>query len=159
MFNLLFPSLKISLYDRPFSPLNSQPLYSSIVTACIYLFTYLYIPKYNLLSPYKVTCMYVFRTDYLALDNQLVCTSLGRATAPVPPPAPLLAPPLARALSFTQLPVSLCRYKPMGFPCPQSDTFVDVAPVHLTHIWAAMLIRLYDGASGTIGRYDLTVKT
>lgn len=26
------------------------------------IYVYIYIPKYNLLSLYKVTCMYVFRT-------------------------------------------------------------------------------------------------
>lgn len=31
-----------------------------------------------LLSPYGVTCMYVFKVGDLVLDNQLVCTPLGK---------------------------------------------------------------------------------
>lgn len=38
--------------------------------------------------------MSIFTVEYLALDNQLVCSSLGRATFPSP--------------SFTHLPIVLC---------------------------------------------------
>jgi hypothetical protein len=31
------------------------------------------------MSPYNVACMYVFRDDHLAMDKQLVCSSLGIA--------------------------------------------------------------------------------
>ena len=42
-------------------------------------------------------CLYVcFQADHLALNNQLVCSSLGKATSP--------------ALSFTQLFIVLCVY-------------------------------------------------
>lgn len=30
------------------------------------------------------TCMYVFRVDHLTLDNQLLCSSLEKATSPTP---------------------------------------------------------------------------
>lgn len=36
----------------------------------------MYVPKYNLLGWYNITCMYVFRAKHLALDNQFVCSSL-----------------------------------------------------------------------------------
>lgn len=38
---------------------------------------YIHIPKYNLLSFSTVVCMCVFRADHLALDNQLLGSSLG----------------------------------------------------------------------------------
>ena len=52
--------------------------FSLIIIAFIYICIYMYIPKYSLLSPCDVTCMFVSRADHLALDNQLVCSSLGR---------------------------------------------------------------------------------
>jgi hypothetical protein len=33
----------------------------------------IFIPKYNLLSLYTVTCTDVFLADHLVLDNKLVC--------------------------------------------------------------------------------------
>lgn len=42
------------------------------------------VPKYNVLSVYNVVCMYVFRADHLTLDNQSVCSSLGKATSLAP---------------------------------------------------------------------------
>lgn len=39
---------------------------------------HIYIDKYNQLSLYNVTSMYVFRTDYLVLDNPVVRYSLRR---------------------------------------------------------------------------------
>lgn len=36
------------------------------------------------------TCMYVFRIDHLTLDNQLLCSSLEKATSPTPPPPAFL---------------------------------------------------------------------
>jgi hypothetical protein len=32
--------------------------------------------KYNMCSPYNVKCMYAFRTDWLALHNELMDSSL-----------------------------------------------------------------------------------
>lgn len=53
------------------------------------------------MNPYNVACRYVFKMDHLALDNQLVCSLLGKATSP--------------ALSFPQLLVVLCvEYKLHG---------------------------------------------
>lgn len=49
---------------------------------CICMRTY--IPKYNLLSLYNVTCMYLFRADCLPLNDQSVRSPLWR-TAPLPP--------------------------------------------------------------------------
>lgn len=36
----------------------------------------IYHSKYNLLSPYNVAYIHVFKTDALGLDNQLVCSPL-----------------------------------------------------------------------------------
>lgn len=36
------------------------------------------ISTYNLLSPYNVTCIYVFKVHHLALDNLLMFSFLGR---------------------------------------------------------------------------------
>lgn len=46
------------------------------------LYKYLYIPKYNLLSLCNVTYMCVFMADALALDNQLVYSSLEETFSP-----------------------------------------------------------------------------
>lgn len=59
-------------------------LFSLITIACTYIFVYTYIPKYTLLSPYDVACMCALRVAYLALDNQLECSSLGNTTSPTP---------------------------------------------------------------------------
>lgn len=52
------------------------------------------IPKYILFSPHKVSRVYVFKADHLALDNQLRCSSLEMTTSPDP--------------NFPQLSVVLC---------------------------------------------------
>lgn len=53
----------------------------------IYLYMYMIymymISKYNLLSPCTITCMYVFRSDYLALNKQCVLFS-GRLPLQAP---------------------------------------------------------------------------
>lgn len=85
---MLLPPL-CSLQTLPYILFHSPPKAWSfffINYYCIYIYIhiciclYRYILKYNLLSPYNVTCMCVFRTDCLALDNQLVCSSLGNNT-------------------------------------------------------------------------------
>lgn len=38
--------------------------------------------NYNLLSLYKVTCVYVLRTNHVILDNQLVSFYIGKAISP-----------------------------------------------------------------------------
>ena len=40
----------------------------------------MHIPKYKLFHLDNVTCVYVFVADRLVLDNQLACSSLGKAT-------------------------------------------------------------------------------
>lgn len=54
------------------------------VITCMYVYVYRHIPKYNLFSPRNVTCMYVFRAEHLALDKQLVCSSLGKTSSLAP---------------------------------------------------------------------------
>jgi hypothetical protein len=54
--------------------------------------THIYIIKYKLLSQY-VTCKYVFSADHLALDNQLICSSLEKAAT--------------TSANFSQLPIVL----------------------------------------------------
>lgn len=39
---------------------------------------------YSLLSQYTVTCMCVFRSDHLVLDNLTVSTPLGKTVSPTP---------------------------------------------------------------------------
>lgn len=76
----------------------------------------MYIPKYNLLNLCHATCMYVFRDDHLALDNQLVYSSLKRA---------YLVP------SSPQSPAVLCR---------GSRPRVHWCPLHSAHIWLVILV-------------------
>lgn len=40
------------------------------------------IHKYNLLSLYNITCVYIFMTEYLVWDDQSVCFSLGKTISP-----------------------------------------------------------------------------
>lgn len=44
----------------------------------------MYIPKYNQLSLYNVTYMYVFNADHLALDNKLVRSFLELVLSSAP---------------------------------------------------------------------------
>lgn len=53
-----------------------------LLKTCMY-FICIDIPKYNLLSLYNVNSLYVFKDDHLALDNQRVCSSLGRTNSVV----------------------------------------------------------------------------
>lgn len=41
-------------------------------------FICIYNPKYKQFRLYTVSRMYVFRADYLLLENQLVCSYLGK---------------------------------------------------------------------------------
>jgi hypothetical protein len=61
-------------------------LHQLLLQAFIHVFInfvclYTHIPKYFLLMLYTISCMYIFRIDHLAVDNQLVCSSLGRTTS------------------------------------------------------------------------------
>ena len=58
---------------------------------CVCVCTYIFL---NLLSLYSVTCVYVFRADHLVLDNQSLCSALGKTISP--------------ALSYPQPSVVLC---------------------------------------------------
>jgi hypothetical protein len=61
----------------------------------IYVYVYIYIySTYNPFIPYDLTCMYVLRAGCLAVNNQLLCSSLGKTPSPV--------------LSSPQLPIVLC---------------------------------------------------
>lgn len=71
------------------------------ICVCVYI----YIPRYNLVSPHNV--LYVVRADHLALNCQLAYSSLEKTTSPSP--------------SFAQLPVvpyvwlRPCRFSPIQF--------------------------------------------
>lgn len=41
---------------------------------CMHIYMFIYSTKYNLFNLHTATCMCVFRADYLALENQLVCS-------------------------------------------------------------------------------------
>lgn len=85
---------------------------------CMY-FICIDIPKYNLLSLYNVNCLYVFKDDHLALDNQRVCLSLGRTNSHAP--------------IFTQVPVIFCiGLRPPGLFPVNFGMFIGFVLVHLT---------------------------
>lgn len=66
----------------------------------------MYVFKYNMLTVYNVINMYVFRLEYLLLDNQLVCSSLEKTVS------------LPR--SIPSLPIILCvRLRFLAFPCSE----------------------------------------
>ena len=61
--------------------------FHQLLHACIYVCMYvciqIFISKYSLLSLYNVTCMNDFRYCHLLLDNQLVCSLLGKIISPI----------------------------------------------------------------------------
>lgn len=92
---------------------------SNYFYAYMYLYThtyiYIYILQNNCYVRLFVTCMYVFRNECLAVDNQLVHASLGKTICP--------------ALSFPWLTIVHC----VGLrPLVQFVKFIDVLLVHLT---------------------------
>ena len=71
------------------SPYTSRSLshswaFKKLLPAYMHIYIYKYIPKHNTLSLNNDTYTYVFRADHLVLDNQLVCSSLGKAMSPTP---------------------------------------------------------------------------
>lgn len=78
----------VSLAFPPSKPFLALFQSHCLICVCIcvckytYMYIYVYISKYSLLSLYNVTCIYVFRTDHLALDKPWVCSSLGKTTSP-----------------------------------------------------------------------------
>lgn len=116
-------SLQTLLHSLPHSSSNSWPLFSLIVNACIYVFAYTYILKYNPSSPYNFICTYVFKAG---LASQLASSLLGGITS---------------SSSLTQLPVFLCVELR---PCELSSVWqVHWCPQSSAHIWAAILMRPY----------------
>lgn len=76
------PSSLFSLQSLPFIPphccSNRWLFFTNCY--CMLICIYTYILKHNLFSLYIVNPMYIFKTDHLALDNQLMCSSLGKTT-------------------------------------------------------------------------------
>lgn len=100
-----------------------------------------YVPKYNLLGLYDVTCMYVLRADHLALDNQLTCSSLGKLFLP--------------SQHFSVACSSLCKAETSwAFP----HLLWRVHPWS-AHTWAVMLVRFDGVASAIIRRHRLTASS
>lgn len=68
---------------------------------CMHFHTpaYTHIPEYIPLNQHLVICIYVFKAGRLALDNKLLCFSLGQATSP-----PLRFPQLSVVLSVRLMP-------------------------------------------------------
>lgn len=91
LLSLLPSNLPIYLSLLSFRFKTTCPL---IVIACICMYVDIDILKYNLFSPYNASYMCVFRVAHLALDNQLVCSSMRSTTSP--------------ASSSPQLPEVLC---------------------------------------------------
>lgn len=54
------------------------------VFVCVYMYIHMYIPKYNLLCPFKVTSVYAFRTGHLALNNYWCALPRGGPSRPLP---------------------------------------------------------------------------
>lgn len=79
---ITFSSSLFSLHSLPFIPphccSNRWPF--STNSYCTLICIYTYIRKHNLLSLYIVNLMHIFKIDHLALDNQLMCSYLGKTT-------------------------------------------------------------------------------
>lgn len=102
----------------------------------------IHIPKYSLLS-YIMYFISDFRTDCLSLENQLACSSLGKATCRTP--------------SFPPLPLVLWRVETSGLSPVQFGVFTGVLLVQLMFRescwWDFMGM-----ASDVSGRHSLTAK-
>jgi hypothetical protein len=46
------------------------------VLAYTHTHTHTHTHKYNLITPYNITCMSVFKADHLVFDTQVLCSSL-----------------------------------------------------------------------------------
>lgn len=104
------------------------------------MYVYIHILKFRLFSPY-VTCMYVFRTDCLALNNQLMCSSMGKTSS--------------LSSKFLQLPMVLCEgLKPHGLLL-YLLWLVQRYHTCSVHGWAVMLVTL-DVASCITRRHNST---
>lgn len=111
LFPFLCPNLSAYSSLLAFYYMASLFINCYCMNTCICIF--ICIPKYKLLSPYNVTCMYFF-SGYLVLDNQLVCSSPGRTTSPSP--------------SCAQLPVVLGIELRLHDFCPiQIHMFIDAS--------------------------------
>lgn len=77
-----FPSSLFSLQSLPFIPphcrSNRWPFFTN--SSCMLICIYTYILKHNLFSLYVVNLIYILKIDHLALDNQLICSFLGKTT-------------------------------------------------------------------------------
>ena len=83
----------------------------------------------KLSSPHKFPILHVFRADHLTLDNQLVCSSLGKTASPV--------------LSLPQFLIVHCGgLRSHELFSMQSDMFVDITLTLLT-FGEQLLLRLY----------------
>lgn len=88
----------------------------------VYICLYIHIAKQNLQSSHNATCMYIFRSDHLILDNLLVCSSLGKTTSPAP--------------RIAQLPIVICvGLRPHGL-FPFYGMFVSIILVQLMFMWS-----------------------
>lgn len=97
----------------------------------LHTYIYVYIPKYVLISLYDVTCIYIFRTNYLILDSQLVRSSLVKSIFPTF----ILYPPvyfLVHLLEFSPLFFLLYSY-PTIHPCIRAPIYQFIHPHTLTH--------------------------
>lgn len=83
----LLPNYIISFFLSFFYILHVQSPLCCFIIPGLFVFNFYthmqsYIHKYNLLHLYNITCIYVFITDCLVLDNQLVYSSLEETIYP-----------------------------------------------------------------------------
>ena len=88
-------------------------------------YIYTYIAKYKWLSPYKCY-VYIFRAEHLPLDNS--CCTLPRGRSPL------------SVLAFLS---SLCWVED-SWACPCPLWHVHCCPPCSAHVWAVMLMSLYE---------------
>lgn len=101
--------------------LNIQAYKTVLIENTTYIYVYTYTYKIQTVLLYLI---YAFRADHLALDNQLIFSSLVRA-------------------GFTLLPIFLCAcFRSHVIFLIQSDISIGVNPC-LAHILVVMLLRYY----------------
>lgn len=127
VYNLIitFPPCLSSLQILPYtSPISSKSIVSSLTNCywmhiCIWI--YIGITKYNLSSPCNVACMHIFRANHLALDSQLVCSSVGGP--------PLLLPDLFSISLYPQVSI-VFTLKQENFSCNR-DHYRKPEPINM----------------------------
>lgn len=104
--SLCFLALHFPMYPFPLCFKFVASFFHQLLHIYICLHIWIYIPKYNISSSFNATCMHVFRTDHVALDNKSVQFS-GEDHFLCPQPHTVACTSLCRVEAWWLLPSGL----------------------------------------------------